>query len=65
MAKKKKILHLLKTVPDEMQRILMDQLSTGGLNLEIPLYEIDGEENVDYDEIVDLIFQHDQVITWW
>lgn len=65
MAKKKKILHLLKTEPDEMQRTLMDQLSTGGLNLEIPLYEIDGEENVDYDEIIDLIFQHDQVITWW
>ncbi len=65
MAKKKKILHLLKTEPDEMQRTLMDQLSTGSLNLEIPLYEIDGEENVDYDEIIDLIFQHDQVITWW
>ena len=65
MAKKKKILHLLKTEPDEMQRTLMDQLSTGSLNLEIPLYGIDGEENVDYDEIIDLIFQHDQVITWW
>ncbi len=61
----KKILHLLKTEPDEMQRTLMDKLSTGCINLEIPLYEIDGEENVDYDEIVDLIFEHDQVIGWW
>ena len=45
----KKILHLLKTEPDEMQRILMESLSKGETNLEIPLYGKDGDENVDYD----------------
>ncbi len=61
----KKILHLLKTEPDDMQRTLMDNLSKGSANLEIPLYGEDGDENIDYDEIVDLIFEYDQVIAWW
>ena len=61
----KKILHLLKTEPDHMQRTLMNNLSEGSDSLEIPLYGADGDDNVDYDEIVDLIFKYDQVITWW
>ncbi len=61
----KKILHLLKTEPDDMQRILMDNLSKGGSNLEIPLYGENGDENIDYDEIIDLIFEYEQVIAWW
>jgi len=61
----KKILHLLKTKPDDMQRTLMDNLSKGSPNLEIPLYEENGDENIDYDEIIDLIFEYDQVIAWW
>ena len=65
MARKKKILHLLKTEPDEMQRTLMVNFSNACINLEIPLYEVDGQEDVDYDAIIDLIFEYDQVITWW
>lgn len=65
MATKKKILHLLKTEPDEMQRTLMDNFSKECHNLEIPLYEVGGNEDVNYDEIMDLIFEYDQVITWW
>ena len=61
----KKILHLLKTEPDDKQRILMNNLSEGNDNLEVPLYEVNGDENVDYGEIIDLIFEYDQVITWW
>jgi hypothetical protein len=61
----KKILHLLKTEPDDMQRILMGNLSKGSKNLEIPLFRKDGEENIDYDEIIDLIFEYNQVIAWW
>jgi hypothetical protein len=61
----KKILHLLKTEPDDMQRTLMDNLSKGETSFEIPLYGKDGDENVDYDEIIDLIFEYDQVIAWW
>ena len=61
----KKILHLFKTEPDDMQRTLMDNLSKGCSNLEVPLYGEDGDDNIDYDEIVDLIFEYDQVIAWW
>ena len=61
----KKILHLLKTEPDDMQKTLMNNLSKGNDNLGVPLYEVNGGENVDYDEIIDLIFEYDQVIAWW
>lgn len=61
----KKILHLLKTEPDDIQRILMNNLSKGNDNLEIPLYGVERDAIVDYDKVVDLIFEYDQVITWW
>ena len=61
----KKILHLLKTEPDEIQRTLMDNLSKESNSLEIQLYGEKVDENVDYDEIIDLIFEYDQVIAWW
>ena len=65
MPEKKKILHLLKTEPDDIQRILMDNLSEGRISLEIPLYGEDDKETAIYDRIVDVIFEYDQVITWW
>jgi hypothetical protein len=65
MPEQKKILHLLKTEPDDIQRTLMDNLSEGRISLEIPLYGGDGKENEVYDKIIDVIFEYDQVITWW
>lgn len=65
MPEKKKILHLLKTEPDDVQRTLMDNLSKGRVSLEIPLYGKDEQETEVYDEIIDTIFGYDQVITWW
>jgi hypothetical protein len=65
MPEKKKILHLLKTEPDDIQRTLMDGLSEGRISLEILLYG-GGEKNDEvYNKIIDLIFEYDQVITWW
>ena len=65
MPEKKKILHLLKTEPDDIQRILMDNLSEGRISLEIPLYGEDDEGKDIYSQIIDVIFEYDQVITWW
>lgn len=65
MPEKKKILHLLKTEPDDIQRTLMDSLSEGRISLEIPLYGGDEKETEVYDKIIDVIFEYDQVITWW
>ena len=61
MPEQKKILHILKTEPDELQMTLMKNLSKNSAGRQFPLYV----ENVDYDELIDLIFEHDQVITWW
>lgn len=59
--KRKKMLHILKTEPDQVQKNLMCTLSLGYEVLQVPLYE----DDVDYEELVDLIFDYDQVITWW
>jgi len=56
-----KILHILKSEPDATTRTLMELSSQGHETTEVPLYE----EGVDYDRLVDLIFEYDKVITWW
>ncbi len=61
--KRKKMLHILNTEPDETQRKLMNALSRGYHTLEFPLYE--ENTDADYDELVDLIFEHNQIISWW
>ena len=43
----------------------MDNLSEGRVSLEIPLYGEDEKETEVYDKIIDVIFEYDQVITWW
>ena len=64
MPKRKKMLHILKSDPDDLQRTLMYNLSLGYNCLQFPLYEFDGEAP-DYEELIDLIFEFDEVITWW
>ena len=56
-----KLLHILKTAPDECTRTLMDIVSHGEETPEISLYD----EATDYSRLVDLIFEHEKVITWW
>jgi len=56
-----KILHILRSEPDEMVRKFIRETSRGMESLEIPLYK--GE--VDYDQVVKEIFANDQVISWW
>ena len=56
-----KILHILKSEPDENTRRLMKILSEGNETSEFPLYG----QSVDYDRFLDLVFENDRVISWW
>ena len=56
-----KLLHILKSAPDESTRILLDTVSKGEETTEIRIYD----ETTDYGELIDLIFEHEKVITWW
>ena len=56
-----KILHILRSEPDEMTRNLIQQSFEDAQNIEIPLYK----ENVNYEELVADIFSSDKIISWW
>lgn len=64
MRKRKKMLHILKSEPDDLQRTLMYTLSLGYSCLQFPLFEMD-DMAPDYEELIDLIFEFDEVISWW
>ena len=56
-----KILHTLKSVPDEMTNAFIKILSGGEESTVFSLYE----EDPDYEKLIDLIFENDKVISWW
>jgi len=57
-----KILHILRSEPEELVRRLITEMSIqGNQGEEVPLYE----GSVDYDRLVKHIFQSDMVICWW
>jgi hypothetical protein len=56
-----KLLHILKSEPDNTTKTLMDTLSTGEEATQFPLYE----GNTDYEKLIDLVFEHDKVVSWW
>lgn len=56
-----KLLHILKSEPDENTRILMEIVSGGEEATEFNLYD----ETADYEKLIDMIFEHEKVITWW
>jgi len=56
-----KILHVYKTEPDDVTRILVEKLSEGENVTEFELFK----GNPDYELLLDLVFDHDTVITWW
>jgi len=64
VSSEKTMLHILKTPPDDLQRTLMTALSEGHDDRKIPLSGQDDTE-ADYEELIDLIFEADRVITWW
>jgi hypothetical protein len=56
-----KMLHILKSEPDDVTQTLMGILSEENETTTFALYE----GNPDYEELVDLIFESDKVVTWW
>ena len=57
------VLHILKTETDNNTKALMSALnkSEGGKSTEFVLYD----ERADYEKLIDLIFEHDKIISWW
>jgi hypothetical protein len=58
----KKILHILLSKPDEKQKKLMNSVSQGNSAL---FYALFAKDETKYDQLIDLIFVYDQIITWW
>ena len=56
-----KVLHILKTAPDDEERKLIDLVSDGDESSEVRLYE----GPVDYDDLVRTVFANDKVLSWW
>lgn len=56
-----KLLHVLKSEPDNVIKTLMNASSEGNDVQQFDLFAKD----VDYDKLVELIFENDKVISWW
>jgi len=56
-----KILHILRSKPDDMVRLLIKEISAGENSREVLLYA----GAVNYDQLVKDIFQSDRIISWW
>jgi hypothetical protein len=56
-----KILHIFRSQPTEQVLALVKILSEGDESDRFPLYE----GKVDYAKLVDDIFSHDKVVSWW
>jgi hypothetical protein len=56
-----KILHILRSAPDETVEKLIHHLSEDAESTVKPLFQ----ENVDWCRLVEDIFSHDKVISWW
>lgn len=56
-----KVLHVLKSEPDDILQKLMEPVSEG---IEVQQFEL-YKKDVDYDKLIELVFDHDKVICWW
>ena len=56
-----KMLHIYKSEPDDNTKTLVEILSEGVEAAEFALYE----ESADYEKMIDMIFDHDKVVSWW
>lgn len=56
-----KILHVLKSEPDNNTKTLMNLISEGEENTIFKLYD----KAADYEKLIDLVFEHDKTISWW
>ena len=56
-----KILHILRSAPDDIVRKFIEDAPQATESIERPLYR--GE--IDYDQLLNDIFESDRVICWW
>jgi hypothetical protein len=56
-----KILHVFRQPPDEETKELVAATSRERVATEFPLYR----QPVDYERLLELVLNHDQVISWW
>ena len=56
-----KILHILRSEPEDLTRRLVKGVSQGESSTEVPLYK----GQVDYAKLVAAIYDSDRVICWW
>ena len=56
-----KILQILKSEPDAVIKKLMEPVSKDNEARQFEMYQGD----VDYDKLVELVFENDTVICWW
>ena len=56
-----KILHILRSDPDDMIRLFIKEISAREESKEVALYQ----GTVNYDQLVKEIFESDRVISWW
>jgi hypothetical protein len=59
----KKILHILRQKPDKNQKAMIASLCSKNECLYFNLFERDEEK--DYEDLIDRIFEYDKVINWW
>lgn len=58
-----KILHVLKSEPDQTTRRIMSVINQPD-DVQATEYSL-FQENPNYEELIDLIFENDKVISWW
>lgn len=56
-----KLLHVLKSEPDDTVKALMTAFSEGNDVRHFEMYKGD----VDYDQLIELVFENDKTICWW
>lgn len=56
-----KILHILRTEPDETVKEMVASTTNGDQSTAVQLYK----DDIDWSRLVDEIFSHDKIICWW
>lgn len=56
-----KILHIFRSEPDETVRNIVQSTTNGDESKVVELYQ----DNVDWARLVDEIFSHEKVVSWW
>ena len=59
-----KILHIVKKEPDHITDVLISAMGAPDEKEGMTIFRLYNEQ-IDYEKLIDLIFEHDSVISWW